>query len=162
MFKTPLENIAYKFVFISPTVHVLLILLERFVRWEESRSTAAVLQVAASRICLKQHTTSLCDTNLAFSPSISLESKWCNHTVVLTLLELRRIPVLFCQRPEFHMVDNLSIAVHALPISMLKSLSIDVILLPRYMNWSTNFKGLPFDYNWRVIWFMIHYYFKKM
>ena len=36
------------------------------------------------------------------------------------------------------MIDNLSIAVR-----MLTSLSIDEILLPRYVNWSTNFRVLP-------------------
>ena len=38
---------------------------------------------------------------------------------------------------EFHKVDNL--LVHALPIHMLTSLSVDEILLPNYVNWSTNF-----------------------
>ena len=43
------------------------------------------------------------------------------------------------------MVDNSSIAVHTLPACMLTSLSVDEILLPRDMNGSTNFKGLPFN-----------------
>ena len=36
--------------------------------------------------------------HVAFSVGISLKSKWCNHTVVLTQLQLGRIPVLFYQR----------------------------------------------------------------
>ena len=40
------------------------------------------------------------------------------------------------------MVVNLSIAVHELHLRMLTSLSVDEILLLRYMNWSTNFRGL--------------------
>ena len=43
------------------------------------------------------------------------------------------------------MVDNLLIVVHRLFIRMLTPLLIDEILLPRYMNWSTNFRGLSFN-----------------
>ena len=41
------------------------------------------------------------------------------------------------------MTDNLSIAVHAFPMHMLTSLSVDEILLLRCVNRSTNFRGLP-------------------
>ena len=40
------------------------------------------------------------------------------------------------------MVDKLSIAVHTLPMCILMLLSADKILLPRYMNWSINSRGL--------------------
>ena len=43
------------------------------------------------------------------------------------------------------MVDNLSIAIYAFPMRMLILLSVDKILLPRYMKWSTNFRGLSFS-----------------
>ena len=42
------------------------------------------------------------------------------------------------------MIDNLSIAIHALLMRMLTSLSVDEILLLRYVNWSSYFRGLPF------------------
>ena len=45
---------------------------------------------------------------------------------------------------DYHMIFNMSIAVHALPIHMLTSSSIDEILLPSYVKWSTNFRVLPF------------------
>ena len=41
------------------------------------------------------------------------------------------------------MIDNLSIAVHAFAKYRLTSLSVDEILLLRYMNFSTNFRDLP-------------------
>ena len=47
--------------------------------------------------------------------------------------------ILFYQTPDFHLVVILSISVNALPMRMLMSLSVDEILLPRYINWSTNF-----------------------
>ena len=45
----------------------------------------------ASRICSKLHTALSCSFHLAFFPGILLQSKWCNHTVVLIWLQLRRI-----------------------------------------------------------------------
>ena len=42
------------------------------------------------------------------------------------------------------MIDNLSIVVHAFTEHMLTSLSIEEILLPRYVNLSTNLRELPF------------------
>ena len=45
------------------------------------------------------------------------------------------------ERSDCHMVDNLSMAVHAIPMGMLTSLSVDEILLPSYVKWSTNFRG---------------------
>ena len=45
----------------------------------------------------------------------------------------------------FHSVDNLFIAVEAFPMSMLVFLSVDEILLSRYVKWFTNFKGMQFS-----------------
>ena len=42
------------------------------------------------------------------------------------------------------MIDNPSIAVHALARRALSSLSVDEILLPKYVNLSTNLRGPPF------------------
>ena len=91
---------------------------------------------AASRICSKQHSASLGNSYQAFSSSTLLKSRWCNHTIVLSQLQLGRIPDLFYQRLDFHIVDNLLIAVDAFPVHVLTSLSVDEILLPRYMKWS--------------------------
>ena len=44
-------------------------------------------------------------------------------------------------RSDFHIVVNLLIAVHTLPLHMLTSLSVDEILLSSYMNSSTDFSG---------------------
>ena len=45
-------------------------------------------------------------------------------------------------RSDFHMIDNLPIAFHVFARHMLPSLSVDEILLPSYVNWCTNFRGL--------------------
>ena len=38
-----------------------------------------------------------------FFPGVWLESKWCNHSIVLTRLHLGRIPVLLYQRDQISM-----------------------------------------------------------
>ena len=60
-------------------------------RWEDSGCTAALLQSAASRICSKQHVTSLCSSRSDFSSGVLLKSRWCNHAVVLTRLQNGRL-----------------------------------------------------------------------
>ena len=80
----------------------------------------------------------------SFSPSVLLASRWCIHTVVLTQPKLGRNPVLFYQLSNFHTIKNPSVAVNTFLMRMLTLLSVDEILLPRYMNWSTNFRVLPF------------------
>ena len=49
------------------------------------------------------------------------------------------------KRSDFHTVINLLIALRAFLMHMLTSISIDEILLPRYMNSSTNSRGLPLN-----------------
>ena len=41
------------------------------------------------------------------------------------------------------MIDNLFIVVHTFTRHMLTSLSVNEILLPKYVNLSNNFRGLP-------------------
>ena len=100
---------------------------------------------AVARICSKYHAVFLCGSHLAFSPSVPSESKWCNHILVLTRLQLGRITVLFHQWSDPDVFLNLSIAVYDLIMPVFPSLSVDEILLPKNMNWSTNFRGLIFN-----------------
>ena len=44
-------------------------------------------------------------------------------------------------RSKFHMIGNYSITVHVFPVRMLTLVSVDKMLLLRYVKWSTNFKG---------------------
>ena len=45
------------------------------------------------------------------------------------------------ERSDFHMIDYLPVAVHAFPLCILISFSVDEILLVRDVNCSTNFRG---------------------
>ena len=47
-------------------------------------------------------------------------------------------------RSDFHMIDSLSIGVHAFTRGILTSLSLDEMLLPKYVNMSTTFREPPF------------------
>ena len=49
------------------------------------------------------------------------------------------------ERSDFHRIINLSVSVYALPNCILTSISVDEILLPWYVNWYINFRGLPFN-----------------
>ena len=51
--------------------------------------------------------------------------------------------IIACKNSPLILSDNLPIAFHTFIRRMLISLSVDKILLPRYQNWSTNFRGLP-------------------
>ena len=79
-------------------------------------------------ICSKQYAASLCNSHLIFSQGVLLEFKWCNQIVVLTLLQLGRIPILFHQRYQItiwsHQPVNIS---WCFTFDMLISLSIDEI-----------------------------------
>ena len=47
-------------------------------------------------------------------------------------------------RSDFHVIDSQLIAVHTFTEHILMSLSVDKMLLPKYVKLSTNFRGLPF------------------
>ena len=61
------------------------------------------------------------------------------------------------ERSNFHLVDNLSAAVYALP--MFTSRSVDDILLLKHTKWSTNFRVLPFNKaSYTIIYIYIYIY----
>ena len=60
--------------------------------------------------------------------STDMDTVWKNSRLILS---------------DYYMAVNRSIAVHVLSMCMLTSLSVDEIFLPRYINRSTNFRGLP-------------------
>ena len=64
------------------------------------------------------------------------------HSNIDTAIALKKSYFILSDRSDFHMINNLSIVVHTFARHMLTSLSVDEILLPRYVNLSSNFRGL--------------------
>ena len=72
----------------------------------------------------------------------SVEDRQCIPTVILKQLQLGRSFILSV-RPDFYMMNKLSVPIHAFIRYMLISVSVDEILLPRYIDCFTNFVVLP-------------------
>ena len=144
MCKSPEENVAYEFALTSPGVlSVSFILIWWFARWEVSGRTVAVLWGTTSKICSKEQAASLCISNFFSKQFIRVQGvQLYNSTDMATTW---KNSCLFYQQSDFHMAVNLSIVVDALPMQMVTLFSVDEILLPRYMNWSTNFRVWPFN-----------------
>ena len=127
-------------------------------RWEVSGSTTAVLWSFTSRTCSKQHTAPLCCSHLAFCTNVSLDQVVHPYSSTDMATAWKNSHFISLDGLNLHIIDNLSIAVYALPMYILTLLSVDGILLPRYVNWSTNFRGLPFYVemapSWHEFYFM--------
>ena len=64
---------------------------------------------------------------------IDMAKAWKNSNFILSV------------RSDFYMVVNLSIADHVFPMHKLILLSVDEILLPRYVKWSLNFRDMSLN-----------------
>ena len=65
------------------------------------------------------------------------------YSSIDTLTAWKNSRSILSERSDFYMIIYFSIAVKSK--RMLTLLSIDEMLLPGYVNWSTNFRGLPFN-----------------
>ena len=132
------ESIAYELALVSPPAPIMI--CEMGSNWLYNCCfVECCFQELLKTVC--RNVEFLCSCHWASFLSISLESKWYNYKIVLTQLQNERNPVLFYQRSVFNMIYNLSIATHTFPGCIL--ISVNEILLPRSMNWSTNFRVLP-------------------
>ena len=87
----------------------------------------------------------LCSFYRAFSQRVSFESKGYTHREELTQPQVGRNLILFYRKSDLHMIENKSIEEYGFPMRIIASISVDEILLPRYLNWSFNFRGLPVE-----------------
>ena len=69
---------------------------------------------------------------------------WYIQIVELTTAAWKKLHSVLLDSSDFHVIDNLSMAVHGFARHILMSLSVDEMLLPRYMKVSTNFREPPF------------------
>ena len=122
----------------EPKIHVnshyITFVLGWFVRCEVSDLIAAFSWHAFFQDLYRTARNILLLSHLAFSSSVLLDSRWCNHTIVLTSSQQ------LSERSDICMTNSLSIAAYAFRMRILISLSVDEIFLPR----STVFRGLLF------------------
>ena len=121
--------------FSSSVSHVLFVKFGWFSRWVVGGRTAAVLWdlFSIARSILLQLPSS-------FFSICFLASMWCIRTVVLTRLLLgNKLPFILSVRSDFHMTDNLSIAIHAFASHVLMSFSVDETLFPK-VNLATSYR----------------------
>ena len=127
--------------FSSRASYVLFVLFGWFVKWE-----ADDFWGVPSRICSKQHVAFLCSSHLAFlSTCFVLIYVVHLYRSIYTGAAWKNSCFIFSVRSDYQMIDNQSTAFHALARHMLTLPSVDEIFLPMYMNWSTNFRGLPLE-----------------
>ena len=107
-------------------------------RLEVSGRTAAVLWSNASRMCSKDSILeSFLDPSLFTYRFVSTQAVHpYNSTDTATTWKNSYFILPECS--DFHKGVNLSLEMHTLSVCALTSFSVDEILLPRYMNWSTN------------------------
>ena len=80
-------------------------------------------------ICSKQFTAFLCNFYLTFSLSFQLVHMVQTYSCTDIDTTWQKSRFILSEISDFHMIDNLSIAVHAFPMCMLTLLSVDEILL---------------------------------
>ena len=61
-----------------------------------------------------------------------------------TITAWKKLQFILLNRLNFYMIDNLSIVINAFARGILISFSVDEMLLPRYVNFSTNFREPSF------------------
>ena len=98
-------------------------------RQEVDGSTAAVLQDVAFRICSWQHTAFLCDSHLAFSLFFVSIHVVPPYSSINTVTSWKKFCFILSDKSDSHLIDNLSIALHAFVWCMLTSLSVDKMCL---------------------------------
>ena len=141
---SPLENVTYEFDFASLAVPARLRCLTSMVCEMRGHRIIAGLCTADPRIFSLHHVAFLHNYHLDFSLCVSLVSMWCIHIVVWTVLLFgKQSRFILSDGSNFYMIDNLLIAVHAFARRILTPLSVYEMLLLRYVDWSSKFRGLP-------------------
>ena len=75
------------------------------------------------------------------------------YSSVDTTVAWKKLRFILSEKSDFHMIDNLSIAVHVSASLILMSFSVDETLLPRYGNLSTSFREPPSNMKMSPFWF---------
>ena len=74
------------------------------------------------------------------------------NSSIYTTAAWKKLRFILSVRSDFHMIDNLSIAVHIFVSRVSMSFSVDETLLPRKVNLSTNFREVPSYVEMSPVW----------
>ena len=123
-----------------------------FVMGVSCRTTAS-LWGAASRICSVLLAALLGSCRQAFF-SIRFVSVHVVHpySSIDTTAAWKKLRFILSVRSDFHMTDNLSLAVYAFARRVFMSVSVDETPLPMYVNLPTSFRELPFCVEMSLLW----------
>ena len=100
-------------------------------RWVVSGRTSAVLGDTTFRKYSKHLAAFLCRYHPAFSSNVSLESRWCNHTLVLIrLFTNKNRCIILSKRSGFHRIDNLNNILSEPSLTYLLNILVNVCLFP--------------------------------
>ena len=151
MWRGPQENVTYEFIFTSPAVSSVSCLsyLDSF---RDGGLVAVQLLFCGMLLpgfvpySLVQFLSSLFSIRLV-SVHVVHPYNRIDRTAVW-----KKLRFILLDRSDFHMNDNLLIAVHAFPSRILMPFSVDETLLPRYMNLATDFREPPFSMELSYFW----------
>ena len=79
------------------------------------------------------------------------------YSTIDTITAWKKSHFILSDWSDFHMINSLSMVAYAFTRHILTSLSVDEMLLPRYMNLSTNFRGLPFRVEMTPSWLKLRF-----
>ena len=155
----PLKNIANEFIFVSSE--------ESYV----SCSSWMVFEIGGKwpysccfvGCCFQNLFKTACSILVLFLSSLFSIHLANNHTVhpynsTNTFIAWKKSHFILSNSSDFHMINNLLIKVHTFARCILKSLSVEEILLPSYVNWSATQCGDgSFSFKTHVIYFICIY-----
>ena len=118
-----------------------------FVRFEAGGRTFAVLCDAASRICSRFFSMRFISVHVVYL-----------YNGMGTATARKKSRYVSLDKLDFHIIDSRSLTFHVFARCMLRSFSVDDILLQRYANWSANFWGLSGDGSFLLKTYILFYF----
>ena len=121
--------------------------------WDGRPFSSCFMECCFQNFFSKKQLASFCSSHLAFYSNRFLKVQVVlPYNITDTATAWKNFCFILSVRSDFLIVDNLSIAFSAYPMHILISLSVDEILLLRYMNRRTSFRGMSFNVEMTPSW----------
>ena len=112
--------------------------------WEVSDHTAAILPSCFQELFKTTRSILMYFQSSFFSMRFVSVQVVHPYSSTDTTTACKKYHFISSERSDTHMIDNLLIRVHAFILRMLTPLSVEEILLPKCVNYSSNFRGFLF------------------